>query len=444
MQSLSSHALNESHTKKERKMKRTNKIIALLLAAMMLIIALTACSPKLGKPMASLGDSEITVNMYMLYLSRAKGGLTFVENDAYFDSFWDMIVDKDGSTYNDLYCTLVLDNVKTILAAAHVFDELNLKLSSAVVEEIDTEMKDLVEYIGEGSKTALNGILSEFGANYDILREVYILEAKAQAVKDELFGVDAAKVSDLLKQNFMEENYARFKQVFLYTVMPQEELDKDGNIAYFDPDTKEYIYVQDGTTTAKKDANGEYVTDKFDNIVYVDADGKIAYDKEKGLTARVYDKDGEVVTRKATDEELAEIRAKAKRIEGLVERGDDFDTLVMDYSEAVGKNEYTNGYYLTEGDDYEIAEVKKALFEMKDGEVRTVYSDYGIHIVKRYELDDGAFSNPTNADFFKTFNSAVVEYLFLLRMEEYYDEITIDESAIKGIDMKSVGANIYY
>lgn len=425
-------------------MKNLTRILSAALACVILILSLAGCAPKLGTTFMTLGDVELTVNMYMLYLSRAKGGLAYTENDAYYDSFWDMIVDKDGSTYNDLYCGLVLDNVKTIIAAAHAFDELGLSLSSETVKEIDKEMEDLVEYIGEGSKAILNGTLAEFGANYDVLREVYILEAKAQAVRNELFGVDGAKVSDILKQSFMEEHYVRFKHVFLYTVKPQEELDAEGNIAYFDPDSKEYLYLKDSTTTAKKNDKGEYVTDKFNNIVYVDADGKVAYDTKNGQVSYVHNDKGETVTRKATDEELADIRAKAERINGLVERGDDFDTLVNDYSEDVGKNEYTNGYYLTEGDSYEIAEVKKAVFEMEIDEVRTVTSEYGIHIVKRYELDQGAFANTTNADFFTDFNSSLVEYLFLLRMEEYYKDIVVDEKAIEGIDMKSVGANIYY
>lgn len=425
-------------------MKKLTRIFSAALVCVMVILSFAGCAPKLGTAFMTLGDTELTVNMYMLYLSRAKGGLAYTENDAYYDSFWDMIIDKDGATYNDLYCGLVLDNCKTIIAAAHTFDELGLSLDSATVSEIDKEMKDLVEYIGEGSKSNLNAVLAEFGANYDVLREVYIIEAKAQAVRNELFGVDGAKVSDILKQSFMEEHYVRFKHVFLYTVKPQEELDAEGNIAYFDPDSKEYIYLQDDTTVAKKNDKGEYVTDKFDNIIYVDADGKIAYDKEKGQVSYVHDEKGETVTRKATAEELADIKAKAERINGLVERGDDFDVLVKDYSEDIGKNEYTNGYYITEGDSYEIPEVKKAVFEMKDGEVRTVTSEYGIHIVKRYELDQGAFANAKNADFFTDFNSSLVEYLFLIRMEEKYGDIVVDDGVIEGIDMKSVGANIYY
>ena len=160
--------------------KQMKKIFIVALAFVIVAMSLTGCSSK-GKTLMSLDGSEISVNMFQLFLSRQKGMLCSsygYGTKALADSFWDTVMDVSGTTYNDYYTELVLENTKTYLAALKLFDEKGLKLPDSYVDEIDAELDRLVEQDGSGSKSKFNSVLAEFGVNYNILREAYIIEAK--------------------------------------------------------------------------------------------------------------------------------------------------------------------------------------------------------------------------------------------------------------------------
>lgn len=427
--------------------KKHTRVTALLLTSLLLVGCLAGCSKNYGEPLMTLGDCEITVNMFNLYLSRVKGSAVYATSDARYDSFWNTIVGEDGSTYADLYLDLVLDNAKTTLAALYVFDELGLSLTDAEYEDIDEDLERLMRNASDGgTKTEFNAVLSAYGVNYNILREAYVMEKKLEKVELALYGEDATLVSDLLKQDYMEKNYVRFKQIFVYTVDIEYEKDEDGNVIYFDTSTDQYKYNTSGTVT-KKDEDGNAIRDKYGNIIFYNEDGSIAYDTVNGQPATKYDDDGNPVTKELKGDELTERLAYIDRIQKLVDEDSgyiNFEALVDTYSEDVGAEEYPNGIYLTKYSDYDSTEVRDGVFEMEIGEVKRFESDYGVHIVKRYELDEGAFSNDSNSDFFTDFNQEVCDYLFLIKLEGYYDQIVIDEEKLSGLSIKLVDPNFYY
>ena len=91
-----------------------------------------------------------------------------------------------------------------------------------------------------------------------------------------------------------------------------------------------------------------------------------------------------------TDEEA---RALAQELLDRINAGEDFDTLMNEYSEDTGLPGNPDGYIFTEGDMVdEFYEGAKALAE---GEVSgLVKSDYGYHIIKREPLDcEGQLEN---------------------------------------------------
>ena len=83
--------------------------------------------------------------------------------------------------------------------------------------------------------------------------------------------------------------------------------------------------------------------------------------------------------------------------------------------------------------------------------MKKIQSDYGIHIVMRYELEEGAYTFEENEDLFistKTgtyvFMSDLVDELLYEYVKEYKDKVVVDEAVLKGADMKSVEPNYYY
>ena len=127
-----------------------------------------------------------------------------------------------------------------------------------------------------------------------------------------------------------------------------------------------------------------------------------------------------------------------------------FDSLVEKYGEDEGMDLYPHGYYLTETSDYDSPEVVKALFEMEEGEIRRVESEYGIHIVMKYTLDEGGYAKSENADFFVT-AEGTYSFVNLLKSDmledklaPYKERIVIEEDIIARLSMKNVGANYHY
>ena len=332
-------------------------------------------------------------------------------------------------------------------------------------QEIDEEMQRLVDTDGQGSKNYLNTILAEFGANYTVLREAYIMEAKIAYLSDHLFGTNGSLISQDNYERYYQENYVRFKHIFFFTTEVVYQTDSNGDeIYYSDLSNRKIAYADDSKRDGayRKHEDGKVVTDSNgDNIwLYKDEEGNehISYDK-KGTEEQpsqrnpILDENGNVLTRKLSEDELIALSDKVQLImEDKAREGEYalFDTLVATYGEDEGMDKYANGYYLTRTSDYDSPEVLAALFEMEEGEIRRVESEYGIHIVMKYELDEGGYANKANESFFISSDGT---YSFLadlksdmldVYLQKYKESIVVDEKLLKTVDMKSVGANYYY
>lgn len=432
--------------------------VALVIA--MLALTLVSCVGT-GKPLLKLDKNELSVNLFELYLSRMKGTLcttNYFGETAKNDDFWETWIDiYEKKTYNTHYTELVLENAKSYLAAVAAYEELGLKLPKSYIEEIDAELSELVENEANGSKAAFNAILSDYGANYDILREAYIIEAKIAHLREELFGKNGSKIGANIIDEFYQNNYARFKQVFLYGYEFLYEEDENGDVIYYRNDNSKISY--DTTQSAKLNADGSYALDKNGDRIYVytDANGneRIAYKKTDAKSQQIFDKEGNPAIRYFEDggKEMQMLNSDANFILGEAKTGDfiGFDALVKEYNQEDGSKDYPNGYYVSKNTSYEAIEVIEQVLEMEVGEVRKIHTDYGIHIVMRYELEDGAYTFEENEDLFistKTgtyiFIPELIDELLYEYVKEYRERITVDENLLDSVDIKRAGINFYY
>lgn len=364
-------------------MKRTKfiKVISLILCLVTLLTALVSCAKNMGEPLMTLGSEEITVNMYRLLLSRMKGN--YGGND---DTVWDTLW-EDGRTYNEIFTGFVKQNAMTYLCAMYEFKQLGLKLPDATVKEIDSLMQDMVKNHGSGNKDNLNAILSQFGVNYDILREIYLMEEKLDILEEHLYGENGTEaISEALRDEYYKSNYVRIKQIFFYTAN-KPVLNEDGSY--------------------------------------------------------VYDEEGHVTTRDFTDEELAEQRKKADQVMTALTAGQDFDLLMASQNEDTASSVYPNGYYLTQTSEY-IKEVIDAAFELEENEFIKVESEYGIHIIKRLPLEEKGYASSANSDFFTNFESMLRTDLFTAYLSKHEANIKTDEELLSKYDVKSAPANTIY
>ncbi len=441
-------------------MRSKKRIFALILALSLLLLSFASCGKNLGKPLMKLGKTEFSVNIFELYLSRMKGTLCSADyfgTSARSDEFWDTWVDVyDRTTYNEQYTDIVLQTAKSHLAALALFEDEGLKLPESYIEEIDAEMQELVDNVADGSKTAFNAIIGEFGVNYDILREAHIIEAKIAYLQEHLFGADGSKIGSNIIDEYYKEHYARFKQVFLYTYEYEYEKDKNGDLIFFKSNGR---ISYDTTKIAKQDENGKYVKDENDDIVYIYTDDegveRIAYKTSGATTKQIVDSEGNPVVRNYNDTEKAVIYEDAQKILEEAQNGNSmsFDLLVSEHSEDEDASSYPDGYYMTEDMNYASPKVIENLFDMEVGETRIVESDYGYHIMMRYELQDFAeISQKDNYDdifFSKTtggviFLEALKGELLSAMVEPYKKDITVDEKLYATVDIKRAGVNFNY
>ena len=135
------------------------KLIAILSLVLVAVLLLGGCA-KHGKVLIKAGKEQISVNVFMLYLSRMKGALAESGADVTSDTYWGQYVSYDHTTTADHYTNQVLEGLKHIAAAMIIYEELGLKLPKETEDEIDAWIDELIETDGGGSKARLNEILS--------------------------------------------------------------------------------------------------------------------------------------------------------------------------------------------------------------------------------------------------------------------------------------------
>ena len=386
------------------------KYIALMLALVLVLSALTGCSSK-GKTLMTLEKEKISVNTFYLFLSRMKG--YFVADAAYgesarYDSFWETLMSTDGTTYDTFYTNQVLDNMKSYIAALHLFRERGLKLPDETIDAIDAELQEIIDIEWNGSKTEFNAKLAEYGANYEVLREAKIIEAKIDYLRADLFGENGEKIDSKLKEPYYQANYRRFKHMFFYTYKYVTEIDEEGNEKIV-TGTDGYALTEDMT-----EAEIRLVIDRANEAM------------EKAV---VKEKNG----KKYGDEELFNSMLSEKNSNGKYV-----------YNEDKGMQQNVNGVYVKRDSDYDSPEVVEALFEMEVGEIRLIRSKQGFHVLMRYENDEGAYANSANEGSFGGFIRELESLLMVDYLKPYKELVVVDEKAFKEISIKDVAPNLYY
>lgn len=135
----------------------------------------------------------------------------------------------------------------------------------------------------------------------------------------------------------------------------------------------DYYFGEDGVNTPSDEDIQKYYEDNYITAKHI-------------LITTVDPASGET---KRTDEEA---KKEAQSILDRINAGEDFDTLMNQYSEDTGLSNNPNGYTFTEGQMVtEFYDGAKALAEDEVSEL--VKSSYGYHIIKRVKLDDSQLDN---------------------------------------------------
>lgn len=427
--------------------------VVLCLALVMGAVAMTACANK-GKTLLELNGHTISSNQYQLLLSRVRGSLAYAGYSVDSPTFWEMVIDSEGNTYDEYFRNAALADAKRYLAAAVIFDEEGLVLPQSYKEAID---EDIDEYIRDaGSKSALNSQLSAYGVNVDMLRDLYLLEAKYDYVQTYLYGAEGEKIAANVRHDYLTEHAVCFKQVLIRAFDYVYETDLNGDEIYYkvgenNAKVNNIAYdVVNGNT--RLDEYDKTIEDKNGDAVYYLPNGSIAYDKENGVRAVVYDEKGVAKTKKYTAEELAEHKAAAEEMMASVAKGDyaAFEALMEEYQVSGDDAFVTDGTYCflyTTGDnDYDyLNDIADVLAESEEGTIRMVSSEYGYNVVMKYPIPQDAVTNSAYEDWFGDLTERVMAKLFHAKCEPYMEKVAVNNEEFANLpSMKEVGTNYNY
>lgn len=414
-----------------KKKRRLRSVLVLLLAAVISVLSLAACSGS-GKELMSYGEQSLSVNTYEFLLSRMKGTLKVYGYEVDSSAFWNTVVSSDGMTYDEYFRTSVLEQACRYIVAEELFDAEELSLTEEDEENIEKLMDALVE--NAGSKNALNSELALCGVNYNILKDIYTTEAKIATLKDHLYGENGEKIEESVKEEYYNENYVSFRQIFLPAYYYATETDSDGNTVYYTDEKAQKIAYDTVNGKTEKDEFGQTVKDEFGDPVYYGEDGKIAYDKKNGVEVYLEDEDGNPIVLFYSNEEKGELKDLADK---YAQEGKDpaiFDKLVEENKVEEGDGEIlylcsTPGYYGTQNTAAAyLDKITAKLSEMKVGELAAIESDYGYHVVCKYENTPGAYDDEANEEVFESFYNDLITYLFGEKCATYEEDVNIDYS----------------
>lgn len=413
-----------------------------------LLAGLCACGAK-EKTLLTMEDETLSINTYQFLLSRMKGTLASYGYNVDDPKFWNTIISSDGTTYNDYFCSNVLDQASKYVIAEYLFEKKGLELTDEREKIVDDLMAAQVKKAG--SKNALNSELKGYGINYDMLRNIYLTETRIDMLKDKMYGDRGELIDKETKDKYINDNYVAFGQLLVAGYYYVIDTDNFGDYVYYTDEKHTAIAYDKENGHTKKDEYNFDEKDILGGTVYYNDEGKIAYDKKNGILGYAM-KDGEKVIEYYDDEKLSELYADAiKYAENANGSIDDFKELADIYGsgETDGDIMYlfsSPGYYASQYNSLEyLDKITKELETMSVGECKVVKSDFGYHVICKYEIEDGVYDSEAQKDVFSDFYDGLVSYLFDAECAKYANQVKIDEGALsEAPDMLTVGTNTSY
>lgn len=358
---------------------KIKKWFSSILVVLVIAGMLTSCGT--GETVMTFGDSRITENQFRYWLSSYKG--------IYLNTYTDMQDTAahyrskldNGMTVEEYLFQSTIDNISMTLVCTELFRQAGLTVPEAVEEAVDEYINDLLTNYAGGNKNTLNAALAQYGVNMKMLREICIMQEINKLMFAYTYGENGVNtVTEADRQQYYEENYCRVRQIYV---------------------NNSYAYELDEEGYHKTDENGNYIIIEM------------------------------------PEEEKAKKDAVVSDIENAINSGEDFEDIYSAYSED---QFYPNGYYLTRTIDY-IPAVVNAAYTLEIGEITRVDSEFGTHFLMRLPLDEGAYNNTANGDFFAEFELALKEKLFMEYIESYLPEVVVNEEIVSGYSVEEAAVN---
>ncbi len=346
---------------------KTVRLTALLLLTVMLLSLLPSCAFFEDETVALYaGDTEITEGMYAYIRSAAKYRFVATyKNEGLRDTAmgWSSLSNDGERTWRERFEYELEDYTVRLLTAAYLFDTY-YGFSLSEYDESAIEASIALMVLDMGSEDALEDALKETAhCTVKDVRRVAILNAKANALFEELYGADGTGVHASILEARYQASYVRIKTVFIR---------------------------QMGKLIGEGDVHEEFTPEQ-----------------EEEALRRI-----SILEAALDSGEMTEAR---------------FLTLQAEYNEdKTTADAYPNGFYFSKDASYDRAVIDVAL-DMQVGETRLVTGEYGTYLVRRYENEVGGYAMTANEDWFVSFAYGVAQEEFAKLIEEKKDAVLFAE-----------------
>ena len=341
-----------------------------LISIALILCLFASCAASCGKtlPAMEFRGKQISVNLYSYWQSAIKSNYVDATTDT--EQYWSTRISED-ETYADRMNDIVNMNVRYNVISAALFDEYGLTLDDETLTSIDSSIEDYIESFG--SKNDANAELSKYNINIDMLKEIYTIEAKANAVYSHLYGDDGIrKITDEKLDEFFKNNYMHVNVMILFSSFEYE-----------------------------KDENGELKQNES-------GDGYL--------------------TRDLTEEESNAKQKTADEIISRLEAGESFEELKEQYNEDPKKELFSKGYYMSANEVSTYgADLILAVQELEIGEFTQTTDGKAIYIIQREELEDGIYKDETYIQQIPNISVYCSSEDFSVFMSDFEDEVKIFE-----------------
>jgi|LSQX01.1.fsa_nt_gb hypothetical protein len=224
---------------------------AAILAALLIMQLLSGCG---GKTVMKYGKAEISDRIYRYMLMNSMEyyleSLSGAENTP---EFWAQSA-SDGMTLRQFLEADVEKSVKTLLVAVSLFEDYEMKLTPEAEAAVDQDLQDIED--SYGSKPEMNADLGRYGINADILREIFIMQEKEQALYDFYYGDSGIMLpTDAELDAYYKDNYIRIKYIALHLYKTVEGI--DGLTAMTDEE-KQQVYALAGQLLSEAKSGADF------------------------------------------------------------------------------------------------------------------------------------------------------------------------------------------
>ena len=137
-----------------------------------------------------------------------------------------------------------------------------------------------------------------------------------------------------------------------------------------------------------------------------------------------------------TDAEKQEKLSEVKTIEARIAAGEEFEDIYAEYDGTdPGTAIYSDGYFVTNNNKF-MTEFQDAALSMAEGEVRTVYTSYGAHIMKKYPMDAEKYN--LYSDINSEINTVLTSAAYTELITPYVEKVKVNEEITSKYSMATV------